>query len=424
LKEAREQQAATSEVLEAINRSGFDLDEILQTLVSTAARLCKTGPADIFLLEGNVYRFRAGQNLTEPYLEHEKRAEIRAGLGTLVGRVALRKGVVQIADALEDIDYEDKEAASTNNLRSMLGVPLLRNGEPIGVFALARARVEPFSKSQIRLVSTFANQAVIAIENTRLLKELRERTDQVAELNRGLEARVAEQVEELGRVGRLKRFLAPQLAELIVSQGDEKILESHRREIVVVFCDLRGYTAFTETAEPEEVLDFLRKYHGALGPLVSQFEGTLDQFSGDGIMVFFNDPVPIPDPADRAVKMAVAMREAASALIAAWRERGRELGFGAGIAQGYATLGQIGFSERSGYTAIGTVCNVAARLCGEAKDGQILLSQRVNVALKGSVATEQVGALALKGLAQPVVTYNVPLTAGQPALCVIDGGNH
>jgi class 3 adenylate cyclase len=213
---------------------------------------------------------------------------------------------------------------------------------------------------------------------------LHERTNQVAELNRGLEARVAEQVEELGRVGRLKRFLAPQLAELIVSQGDEKILESHRREIVVVFCDLRGCTAFTETAEPEEVLDFLREYHGALGPLVSQYEGTLDQFSGDGIMVFFNDPVPIPDAAARAVNMAVAMREAAGTLIADWRERGRDLGFGAGIAQGYATLGQIGFSERSGYTAIGTVCNVAARLCAEAKDGQILLSQRVNVALRGA----------------------------------------
>ena len=262
------------------------------------------------------------------------------------------------------------------------------------------------------------------MENARLLGELRERTDQVAELNRGLEARVAEQVEELGRVGRLKRFLAPQLAELIVSQGNEKILESHRREIVVVFCDVRGYTAFAEAAEPEEVLDFLREYHGALGPLVSQFEGTLDQFSGDGIMVFFNDPVPIPNPAERAVKMAVAMRDAASTLIAAWRERGRQLGFGVGIAQGYATLGQIGFSERSGYTAIGTVCNVAARLCGEAKDGQILLSQLVNVALKGSVATEQVGALALKGFTQPVIAYNVPLTASQPALRVIDGGNH
>ena len=178
-----------------------------------------------------------------------------------------------------------------------------------------------------------------------------------------------------------------------------------------MFRDLRGYTAFTETAEPEEVLDFLHEYHGAQGSLVSQYEGTLDQFSGDGIMVFFNDPVPTPHPAARAVNMTVAMREAAGTLIADWRERGRDLGFGVGIAQGYATLGQIGFSERSGYTAIGTVCNVATRLCAEAKDRQILLSQRVNVALKASVATEQLGPLALKGLTQSVLAYNVPLAA-------------
>jgi len=242
----------------------------------------------------------------------------------------------------------------------------------------------------------------------------------VAGLNRGLEARVAEQVEELGRVGRLKRFLAPQLAELIVSQGDEKILESHRRDIVVVFCDLRGYTAFTETAEPEEVLAFLREYHGALGPLVAQFEGTLDQFSGDGIMVFFNDPIPCPDPAERAVRMAMAMREAAGKLITVWRRHGCELGFGAGIAQGYATLGQIGFSERSGYTAIGTVCNLAARLCAEAKDGQILMSSRIAEAVEAVEAVvrlEDLGNLELKGLRRPVAAFNVVQSPSAPDAC-------
>jgi len=265
------------------------------------------------------------------------------------------------------------------------------------------------------------------MENARLLDELRQRTEEIAELNRGLEARVAEQVEELGRVGRLKRFLAPQLAEVIVSHGDEKILESHRREIVVVFCDLRGYTAFTETAEPEDALDFLREYHGTLGPLVSQFEGMLDHFAGDGIMVFFNDPVPCPNPAERAVKMAMAMREEAGKLINVWRRRlGSELGFGAGIAQGYATLGQIGFSERSGYTATGTVCNLAARLCAEAKDGQILISSRIAEAVEAVARLEDLGNLELKGLRRPVAAFNVAHSTGaadaRPNLTVVASG--
>jgi class 3 adenylate cyclase/CheY-like chemotaxis protein len=230
---------------------------------------------------------------------------------------------------------------------------------------------------------------------------------QLAEWNRTLEQRVAEQLAELERVGRLKRFFSPQLAELIVSSGDEKLLESHRREITVVFCDLRGFTAFAETAEPEEVMGVLRAYHAAMGALIFQFEGTLERFAGDGLMVFFNDPLPCADPAARAVRMAVAMRERAGELAAMWRKRGHELGFGVGIALGYATLGRIGFEGRFDYGAIGTVTNLASRLCDEAKGGQILISQRVYAAVEELMEAEPVGELTLKGLHRPVAVYNV-----------------
>jgi adenylate cyclase len=426
LREALEQQTATAEVLQVINSSPGDLTPVFDAMLAKAIRLCEATHGHLFNYDGECFHLAAVSD--EPrYVEWVRQVgAVRPRADAPLGRISRGERIVHIADMREEEIYQTvptfREQVELRGVRSQITVGLLKDTTLLGAMVIYRQEVRPFTDKQIALLENFAAQAVIAMENARLLDELRQRTDQVAELNRGLEAQVAEQVEELGRVGRLKRFLAPQLAELIVSQGDEKILESHRREIVVVFCDLRGYTAFTETAEPEEVLDFLREYHGALGPLVSQFEGTLDQFSGDGIMVFFNDPVPCPDPAERAVKMAMAMRDAAGGLIADWRERGRELGFGAGIAQGYATLGQIGFSERSGYTAIGTVCNVAARLCAEAKDGQILLSQRVNVALKGGVATEQLGPLALKGLTQPIVAYNVPLAAIQPALRVIEGG--
>jgi adenylate cyclase len=236
---------------------------------------------------------------------------------------------------------------------------------------------------------------------------VQQQAGELASWNRTLEERVAAQLGELERVGRLKRFLAPQLAEMIVTSGDEAILESHRRDIVVVFCDLRGYTAFAETGEPEEVWAVLREFHAALGPLVSRFEGTLDHFSGDGLMVYFNDPLPCPDPAERAVRMAVAMREAVGELMSGWRRRGFEIGFGIGVAQGYATLGRIGFEERVDYTAIGTVTNLAARLCAEAQDGQILLSKRVAAAVEGIVTLDEIGNLALKGLSQAIAVYNV-----------------
>jgi adenylate cyclase len=230
---------------------------------------------------------------------------------------------------------------------------------------------------------------------------------ELAELNRTLEARVQQQVDELERVGRLRRYLAPQLAELIVSSGDESILASHRRQITVVFCDLRGFTAFAETSEPEEVMGVLREYHAALGELIFRFEGTLERFAGDGLMVFFNDPLPCPDPVERAVRMAVAMRTRVAELAQGWRKREYELDFGIGIAQGYATLGKIGFEGRYDYGAIGTVTNLAARLCGEAKGGQILVQQRVCAAVEELAEMKPVGELSLRGFTKPVPAFNV-----------------
>jgi adenylate cyclase len=238
-------------------------------------------------------------------------------------------------------------------------------------------------------------------------QRLQEQSDELAAWNKTLEERVAAQVGEIERIGRLKRFLAPQIAEAILCSHADACLESHRREIVVLFCDMRGFTAFAETTEPEDVMAVLSEYHGALGPLVHRYEGTLDHFTGDGLLVYFNDPVPCSDPALRAVRLAVEMRDAVAGLARSWSGRGHEIGFGVGIAQGYATLGQIGFAGRVDYTAIGTVTNVAARLCAEASDGQILVTQRVAAATDKVARLEPLGDLALKGLSRPIAVLNV-----------------
>ena len=236
---------------------------------------------------------------------------------------------------------------------------------------------------------------------------IREQATELAEWNRELEKRVEEQVAQIDRMARLKRFLSPQLAELIVSSGDESFLESHRREITVVFCDLRGFTAFAETTEPEVTMTVLREYHEALGDLIFRFDGTLERFTGDGLMVFFNDPMPCADAAIRSVRMGVAMRNRVADLAEAWRRSGHDLGFSVGIAQGFATLGRVGFEGRFDYAAIGTVTNLAARLCDAAAAGKMLVSQRVHAEVEGLVLSTEVKDMHLKGFLRPVTAYEI-----------------
>jgi adenylate cyclase len=384
LERAEEREAAVRDVMQTIARTTFDLDAVLQTVIDRAVRLSHADTGNIARREGDrdEYRVAAFTSLTPEYESVVRERVYRPERGSMLGRTVLEKRVVHIADVLEDPDYELVDLQKTAGYRTMLGVPMLREGEPIGAIGVARNQVRPFDDAEIRLIETFADFVVVAIENVRLFQTVeRQRTE-------------------------LARF-APQAADLLSDEEGEKLLAGHRREITALFCDLRGFTAFAETADPEEVLGVLRQYHTAAGELVIANEGTVEHFAGDGLMAFFNDPAVIDDHELAALRTAVALSERFTRLAADWRKRGYDLGLGIGIATGYATLGRIGFASRYEYGAIGTAVILAQRLSDVAAPGEILLSQRTHAAVEEHFPSEPVPELQLKGFSRPVVALRV-----------------
>jgi adenylate cyclase len=346
LSEALEQQTATAKVLEVISRSAFDLRAVFQAVVESSVRLCGAERGVIYRFDGETLRIASSYNAPPQLVEWIEQHPFRPGRdstsGRATARAALERRTVHIPDVGADPAYTSGVIAIERG-QTFLAVPILKGDALLGVITIYHLEVRPFTDRQIALVETFADQAAIAIENVRLLDELGERTEEVEKLNRHLEQRVSDQVDEIERMGRLRRFLPPQVADLIVASGSEKQLESHRREITALFCDLRGFTGFTESADAEDVMALLRDYHAAIGGIITKYNGTLERYAGDGVMVVFNDPVPVENPPLQAVLMALEVREAIGALTGKWRRFGHDIGFGIGIAHGYATLGTIGF---------------------------------------------------------------------------------
>ncbi len=379
LTELRGRQEAVADILRALSTSGMRLQPILDQIVETAAQLCRADSCFVYLAEGDLFRMRASFGQPADVIEYERLHPERTGPNTCAGRVAMTRRPVHIPDVHADPDYSYPKMP----YRTVLGLPVLFEEELLGIIGVARSEVRPFETEEIELMATFADQSAIAIANAKLFETVeRQKTE-------------------------LARFLSPEVAALVSSDEGAQLLAGHRAQITVVYFDLRGFTSFVETAEPEELIDVVREYHAAAGELVTAHAGTLEHFAGDGIMVFFNDPVPVAEHELQAAKLALSMRDRIGELAGGWRKRGYDLGLGAGIAVGHATLGRIGFEGRYDYGALGAVTNLAARLSDEAGPGQILLSQRVFAALEDRVEASPVADLQIKGFARPLKAYEL-----------------
>jgi class 3 adenylate cyclase/HAMP domain-containing protein len=418
-------------VLEEVGRavsSSLDLNAVLPTVASRALEITRADAVLIYSYDAAKHQF----NLVEAG-GIDKSAEgehLTIDEGQSILSEAARTGEpVAVCDLTLATDHLLRDVAITAGFHSVLVVPLVDQQGVLGALVVLRRAAGEFPPNLIGLMRTFAHQSVLAMRNAWLFTEvdhkgrelasansvvqqqadkLTEQTEQLRNWNRSLEERVERQLGEIERIRKLERFLAPQVAQLIASSdGHDSLLDSHRREVTVVFCDLRGFTAFTETTEPEEAMNVLREYHAALGELIFRYEGTLDRYAGDGVMVLFNAPIQFADHTKRAVKMAVEMRDVIGALTEKWRNRGHSLGFGVGIALGYATLGQIGFEHRLEYAAIGSVTNLASRLCDEAKAGQIVASRRVYGMVEPWVEASPLDDLVLKGFNHPVLAMEI-----------------
>src|SRR5262245_9600020 len=375
----REQQGAISSVLRAVVRSA-ELQPVLDEVTTAAMRLCAGQYGILYLAEGDLLLAVAGVGGVHQW-EYDKGHPHAFDRTTWAGRTAVTREVLHVPDVLLDAEYAYD--GPRTGFRAGLGVPVLFENELIGVLLIVREEPGPYTDDQIQLVQTFADQAAITIANARL--------------SNAVERQRAE----------LSRFVSPQVAELLSSEPGERLLAGHRAYITCLFCDLRGFTAFAETAAPEELLELLREYHTLIGELIPVYHGTLEHFAGDGLMVFFNDPVPAEDHELEAVRPALAVHGRARQLPEPWRERGSELALGIGIAAGYATLGRIGFEGRYDYGAVGPVTSLASRLSTHASAGQTLLSQRGFAEVEDAVDAVPVGEVELKGFGRPVVAYEI-----------------